>query len=155
QTIQAELRRRDRGNAVRVEIGVGSGAAASVARLCRALGLDQSLDVYRVSGPLHIPDLSGIVADEERREMRDEPFAPQVPPVLKDAEDIFAVLRERDVVMHHPYDSFDPIIELISRAADDPQVLAIKQTLYRTGLNSPIVKALARAAENGKQVTAI
>ncbi len=155
QTIQAELRRRDRGNAVRVEVGLGSGASASVQRLCRALGLDVNLDVYRVSGPLHIPDLSGIVSDEERREMRDEPFSPQVPPPLKEAEDIFAVLRERDVIMHHPYDSFDPVIELISRAADDPQVLAIKQTLYRTGRDSPIVKALARAAENGKQVTAI
>jgi len=155
QTIQAELRRRDRGNAVRVEIGLGSGPSASVHRLCRALGLDSTLDVYRVSGPLHIPDLSGIVSEEERRDMRDEPFQPQVPPLLKDAEDIFAVLRERDIVLHHPYDSFDPIIELISRAADDPQVLAIKQTLYRTGRDSPIVKALARAAENGKQVTAI
>ncbi len=155
QTIQAELRRRDRGNAVRVEVGLGSGASASVQRLCRALGLDVTLDVYRVSGPLHIPDLSGIVSDEERREMRDEAFSPQVPPPLKEAEDIFAVLRERDVIMHHPYDSFDPVIELISRAADDPQVLAIKQTLYRTGRDSPIVKALARAAENGKQVTAI
>ena len=155
QVIQAELRRRDRGNAVRVEIGLGSGASASVQRLCRALGLDPNLDVYRVSGPLHIPDLSSIVPDDERREMRDEPFSPQVPPPLKDVEDIFAVLRERDVIMHHPYDSFDPVIELISRAADDPQVLAIKQTLYRTGRDSPIVKALARAAENGKQVTAI
>lgn len=155
QTIQAELRRRDRGNAVRVEVGLGSSASQSVQRLCRALGLDPTLDVYRVSGPLHIPDLANVVADEERREMRDEPFSPQVPPPLKDAEDIFAVLRERDVVLHHPYDSFDPIIELISRAADDPQVLAIKQTLYRTGRDSPIVKALARAAENGKQVTAI
>jgi polyphosphate kinase len=155
QTIQAELRRRDRGNAVRVEIGLGNGASASVQRLCKALGLDSTHDVYRISGPLHIPDLSGIVSDEERREMRDEPFQPQVPPALKETEDIFAVLRERDVVLHHPYDSFDPIIELISRAADDPQVLAIKQTLYRTGRDSPIVKALARAAENGKQVTAI
>ncbi|MFO0589574.1 MAG: polyphosphate kinase 1 [Polyangiaceae bacterium] len=155
QTIQAELRRRDRGNAVRVEVGLGSGASASVQRLCKALGLDSTLDVYRVTGPLHIPDLSGIVSDEERREMRDEPFSPQVPPPLKEVEDIFAVIRERDIVMHHPYDSFDPVIELISRAADDPQVLAIKQTLYRTGRDSPIVKALARAAENGKQVTAI
>ncbi|MEZ4298746.1 MAG: polyphosphate kinase 1 [Polyangiaceae bacterium] len=155
QTIQAELRRRDRGNAVRLEIGLGSGASASVQRLCRALGLDPNLDVYRVTGPLNIADLAAVVSDEERREMRDEPFSPHVPPMLKDADDLFAVLRERDVALHHPYDSFDPVIELISRAADDPQVLAIKQTLYRTGRDSPIVKALARAAENGKQVTAI
>ncbi|MBK8255850.1 MAG: polyphosphate kinase 1 [Polyangiaceae bacterium] len=155
QTIQAELRRRDRGNAVRLEIGLGNGASASVHRLCRALGVDPNRDVYRMTAPLHIPDLASVVTDEERREHRDEPFSPQVPPPLRDAEDIFAVLRERDVILHHPYDSFDPVIELISRAADDPQVLAIKQTLYRTGRDSPIVKALARAAENGKQVTAI
>ncbi|MGK4007312.1 polyphosphate kinase 1 [Sorangium sp. So ce1036] len=156
ETIQAELRRRDRGNAVRVEIGVGEGGVgASVQRLCRALNVDSSLAVYRVSGPLHIADLMGIVADDERREYRDEPFSPQVPPVFRDVEDIFAVIREQDVLLHHPYESFDPVAEFVSRAADDPNVLAIKQTLYRTGGDSPILKALARAAESGKQVTAI
>ncbi|MGK3966492.1 polyphosphate kinase 1 [Sorangium sp. So ce118] len=155
ETIQAELRRRDRGNAVRLEIGIGEGAGTSVQRLCRALKVDSSLAVYRVPGPLHIADLMGIVADDERREYRDEPFSPQVPPVFRDVEDIFAVIREQDVLLHHPYESFDPIAEFVSRAADDPNVLAIKQTLYRTGGDSPILKALARAAESGKQVTAI
>jgi polyphosphate kinase len=155
QTIQAELRRRDRGNAVRVEIGIGEGVDASVQRLCRALHIDSMLDVYRVGGPLYITDLLGIVGDDERRELRDEPFAPQVAPPLRESDDIFAVIRERDVLLHHPYDSFDPVVEFVSRAADDPNVLAIKQTLYRTGGDSPIVKALARAAESGKQVTAI
>ncbi|APR84786.1 Polyphosphate kinase [Minicystis rosea] len=155
QTIQAELRRRDRGNAVRVEIGMADGVEASVQRLSKALHVDPQLDVYRVNGPVYLTDLVGIVADDERRELRDEPFSPQVVPPLREADDIFAVIRERDVLLHHPYDSFDPVVELISRAADDPSVLAIKQTLYRTGGDSPIVKALARAAENGKQVTAI
>ncbi|AGP34072.1 polyphosphate kinase 1 [Sorangium cellulosum] len=155
ETIQAELRRRDRGNAVRLEIGIGEGAGTSVQRLCRALKVDASLAVYRVPGPLHIADLMGIVADDERREHRDEPFSPQVPPLFRDVEDIFAVIREQDVLLHHPYESFDPIAEFVSRAADDPNVLAIKQTLYRTGGDSPILKALARAAESGKQVTAI
>ena len=155
ETIQAELRRRDRGNAVRVEIGMGEGVEASVQRLCRALNVDPSLGVYRVSGPLNITDLTAIASDDERRELRDEPFTPQVAPPLREAEDIFAVIRERDVLLHHPFDSFDPVVEFVSRAADDPNVLAIKQTLYRTGGDSPIVKALARAAENGKQVTAI
>ncbi len=155
QTIQAELRRRDRGNAVRVEIGIGEGVDASVQRLCKAIHVDHTLAVYRVQGPLYITDLIGIVADDERRELRDEPFAPQVTPPLREAEDIFAVIRERDVLLHHPYDSFDPVVEFVSRAADDPNVLAIKQTLYRTGGDSPIVRALARAAESGKQVTAI
>src|SRR6185503_5861873 len=104
---------------------------------------------------LYIADLMGIVAEDERRELRDEPFTPQVSPPLREVEDIFAVIRERDVLLHHPYDSFDPVVEFVSRAADDPNVLAIKQTLYRTGGDSPILKALARAAESGKQVTAI
>lgn len=155
KTIQAELRRRDRGNAVRVEIGMGEGVETSVARLCKALHVEPALNVYRVSGPLYIADLMGIVADDERRELRDEPFTPQVSPPLREVEDIFAVIREKDVLLHHPYDSFDPVVEFVSRAADDPNVFAIKQTLYRTGGDSPIVKALARAAENGKQVTAI
>ena len=155
KTIQAELRRRDRGNAVRVEIGASEGMETSVQRLCRALHIDPVLDVYRASGPLYITDLLGIIGDDERRELRDEPFAPQVATPFRDVEDIFAVIRERDVVLHHPYESFDPVVEFVSRAADDPNVLAIKQTLYRTGGDSPIVKALARAAENGKQVTAI
>ncbi len=155
ETIQAELRRRDRGNSVRVEIGVGGGVGASVQRLCRALGIDPNLDVYRVSGPLSIADLVSVVGEDDRRDLRDERFTPQVPVALRDAEDPFAVIRERDIFLHHPYDSFDPVVEFISRAADDPNVLAIKQTLYRTGGDSPIVKALARAAENGKQVTAI
>lgn len=155
QTIQAELRRRDRGNAVRIEIGIGEGVDASVQRLCRAIHVDPVLDVYRVQGPLYITDLLGTVADDERRELRDEPFAPQVTPPMREADDIFAVIREKDVLLHHPYDSFDPVVEFVSRAADDPNVLAIKQTLYRTGGDSPILKALARAAESGKQVTAI
>jgi polyphosphate kinase len=155
QTIQAELRRRDRGNGVRVEIGVGEGVEASVQRLSKALHIDPVLDVYRVNGPLYITDLVGAVADDERRELRDEPFTPQASPPLREADDIFAVIRERDVLLHHPYDSFDPVVELVSRAADDPNVLAIKQTLYRTGGDSPVVKALSRAAENGKQVTVI
>jgi polyphosphate kinase len=155
QTIQAELRRRDRGNAVRVEIGMGEGVDASVQRLCKALKVDANLDVYRVSGPLHIADLLSIVGEDDRRELRDEAYSPQVTPPLREADDIFAVIRERDVLLHHPYDSFDPVVEFVQRAADDPNVLAIKQTLYRTGGDSPLLKALARAAENGKQVTAI
>jgi polyphosphate kinase len=155
QTIQAELRRRDRGNAVRVEIGQGGVVDASVEKLCKALHVDSALSVYRVNGPLYITDLTSVVADDDRKELRDEPVTPQILPPLRDAEDIFAVIRERDVLLHHPYESFEPVVEFVQRAADDPNVLAIKQTLYRTGADSPIVKALARAAENGKQVTAI
>ena len=154
QTIQQELRRRDRGNAVRVEIA-GATTSGSLSRLCKALRLNDREDVYRVQGPLHLADLTAMVAKEERRDLRDDVSTPYVVPPLRDADDLFAIIRERDVLLHHPYESFDSVVEFIARAAEDPNVLAIKQTLYRAGGDSPIVRALARAAENGKQVTAI
>jgi polyphosphate kinase len=153
QTIQQELRRRERGAAVRLEVS-GEPTPDSLAKLVRALKLDPERDVYRTA-LLNVADLMGWVPREERRDLRDEPFSPLNVPPLRDAEDIFAIVREGDVLLHHPYESFDPIVELITRAAEDPDVLAIKQTLYRAGGDSPIVKALARAAETGKQVTAI
>ena len=154
QTIQQELRRRERGNAVRLEVS-GDPTEVSLAKLVRALKLDPERDVYRTSGILNAGDLMQIVAADDRRELRDEGTQPQAVPPLRDADDPFAVIREGDVLLHHPYESFDAVVDLIQRAADDPEVLAIKQTLYRAGGDSPIVKALARAAESGKQVTAI
>ena len=154
QTIQQELRRRERGAAVRLEVA-GEPTPNSLAKLVRALKLDPDRDVYRMP-LLNVADLmGGWVPREERRDLRDEPYSPLVVPPLRDADDIFAVIREGDILLHHPYESFDSVVELITRAADDPDVLAIKQTLYRAGGDSPIVKALARAAESGKQVTAI
>jgi polyphosphate kinase len=155
QTIQQELRKRERGNAVRVEVS-GSPTSGSLAKLVRALKLDHDRDVYLAPGVLNLADLIQLVTRDERRDLRDEPFTPQAIPVLRDADDLFAVIRERDVLIHQPYESFDHVVDLISRAADDPDVLAIKQTLYRAGGgDSPIVRALARAAEAGKQVTAV
>jgi polyphosphate kinase len=154
QTIQQELRRRERGNAVRLEVA-GEPNPASLAKLVRALKLDPEKDVYRTTGVLNVSDLMQIVAREERRDLREEPFLGQAVPPLRDADDIFAVMRDNDILLHHPYESFDAVVDLITRAADDPDVLAIKQTLYRAGGDSPIVKALSRAAESGKQVTAI
>lgn len=154
QTIQQELRRRERGGAVRLEVA-GEPTPASLAKLVKALKLDPERDVYRTNGMLNVADLIQLVGRDERRELRDEPFVPQAVPPLRDADDPFAVIREGDVLLHHPYESFDAVVDFISRAADDPDVLAIKQTLYRAGGDSPIVKALARAAEAGKQVTAI
>jgi polyphosphate kinase len=153
QTIQQELRRRERGAAVRLEVA-GEPSPDSLAKLVRALKLDPERDVYRTP-LLNVSDLMGWVPREERRDLRDDPYSPHNVPPLRDTEDIFAVIREGDILLHHPYESFDPIVELITRAAEDPDVLAIKQTLYRAGGDSPIVKALARAAETGKQVTAI
>jgi polyphosphate kinase len=164
QTIQQELRRRERGGAVRLEVA-GEPTAASLNKLVKALKLDAERDVYRVpalspqagapGGMLNVSDLMQIASREERRDLRDDPFTPLAVPPLRDSEDIFATLREQDVLLHHPYETFDHVVDLITRAADDPDVLAIKQTLYRAGGDSPIVKALARAAESGKQVTAI
>ena len=154
QTIQQELRRRERGNAVRLEVA-GEPTAASLAKLVKALKLDPDRDVYRTTGMLNVSDLMQIVGREERRDLRDEPFMPIAVPPLRDSDDVFQTMREGDVLLHHPYEAFDSVVDLITRAADDPDVLAIKQTLYRAGGDSPIVKALARAAESGKQVTAI
>ena len=153
QVIQQELRRRERGAAVRLEVA-GEPTPNSLSKLVKALKLDPERDVYRTP-LLNVSDLMSWMHRDERRDLRDEPYTPLVVPPLRDAEDIFAVVREGDVLLHHPYESFDPVVDLITRAADDPDVLAIKQTLYRAGGDSPIVKALARAAESGKQVTAI
>ena len=154
QTIQQELRRRERGNAVRLEVA-GEPTPASLAKLVKSLKLDPERDVYRTSGMLKLSDLMQIAAREDRRDLRDEPFAPLAVPPLHNSEDIFHTIREADILLQQPYESFDAVVELITRAAEDPDVLAIKQTLYRAGGDSPIVKALARAAEAGKQVTAI
>jgi polyphosphate kinase len=154
QTIQQELRRRERGNAVRLEVA-GEPTAASVAKLVKALKLDPDRDVYHSRCMLNVGDLMRIATREDRRDLRDEPFTSLTVAPLHHTEDIFHTIREGDILLHQPYESFDAVVELVTRAAEDPDVLAIKQTLYRAGGDSPIVKALARAAEGGKQVTAI
>jgi polyphosphate kinase len=113
-------------------------------------------EVCRVPGPLDLGRLRQI-AFLEFNALRDEPFDPWIPPLLSSAadEDIFSVIRERDRLLHHPYQSFQPVIDLLEKAAHDPDVLAIKMTLYRVGRNSPIVQALVDAIENGKQVSVL
>ena len=153
-TIEREVRRRDRGGAVRLEIAAGADGALSEF-LVRALKLGEQ-DVYKIEGPLNVPDLLPLLGRLDQKDLHDEPFTPVLSPLLSDStSEIFRVLRERDVLLHHPYESFDPVVSFVETAADDPGVLAIKQTLYRTGKDSPIVRALQRAAENGKQVTAL
>jgi polyphosphate kinase len=153
QTIQKELRRRERGNAVRLEV-TEDAPPELIAFLRVALKLEPD-DVYLVDGPLQLADLTPLREREELAALRDEPFSPQPAPPLGDTDDMFKVIAERDVLLHHPYDSYEDVVEFISEAADDPHVLAIKQTLYRTSADSPIVRALIRAAEKGKQVTAV
>jgi polyphosphate kinase len=153
KTIQKELRRRERGSAVRLEIAHDS-PVEIVSFLRQVLRLEED-DVYRVDGPLHLADLGSVPGREELRDLRDEPFSPQIVPPLQEYDDIFRVIAQRDILLQHPYESFEDVVEFISEAAGDPNVLAIKQTLYRTSADSPIVRALIRAAENGKQVTAV
>ena len=153
-TIEREVRRRDRGSAVRLEIAAHAEQHLSE-YLVRALKLGAS-DVYSLNGPLNIPDLLPLLQRIEQKDLHDEPFTPVISPALGDGErDLFRLIREKDVLLHHPYESFDPVVSFIEGAAEDPAVLAIKITLYRTGKDSPIVRALQRAAENGKQVTAL
>jgi polyphosphate kinase len=152
-TIQAELRRRDRGAAVRLEISAA--ATAELEReLAGALELEAA-DVYRVGAPLQAGDLLTLGDGDPRPELRIEPFTPAVPPSLQDGERVASVVAKADVLLHHPYESLDPVVRFIEEAAEDPAVLAIKQTLYRTSGDSPFVRALSRAADNGKQVTVL
>jgi polyphosphate kinase len=96
-----------------------------------------------------------LTSGDDRRDLRDEPFSPQYVPPLRDSDDFLRTIAERDVLLHHPYESFEAVIDFLWQAAEDPNVLAIKQTLYRTGGESPLVRALQRAAELGKQVTVL
>jgi polyphosphate kinase len=153
-TLQAELRRRERGHAVRMEVS-GDAPESSIQWLCRELGIDPQRDVYAVDGPLFLGDMTVLTSGDDRRDLRDEAFSPQYVPPLRDSDDFLRTISERDVLLHHPYESFEAVIDFLWQAAEDPSVLAIKQTLYRTGGESPLVRALQRAAELGKQVTAL
>lgn len=152
-TVQEELRRRDRGAAVRLELDASASAELETA-LTSALKLGTS-DVYRLQGPLQPSDLMMLTDLDARAELRVEPFVPAVPPALRDEEPVMSVIAKRDILLHHPYESFDPVVRFLEEAAEDPNVLAIKQTLYRTSGDSPIARALTRAVENGKQVAVL
>src|SRR5438045_562006 len=153
RTIEQELRRSSRGNAVRLEV------EADCPKDFRDLLLQffnlTEADVYKVDGPLSMTHLAPLVVNDAFANLRDRPFQPTRDPALPPHVNIFEVMRGQDVLLHHPYESFDPVVELIEGAAQDPQVLAIKITLYRTSGDSPVVEALMLAATAGKQVTAI
>jgi polyphosphate kinase len=152
QALENELLQRRFGPIVRIEVEE-SISPAVLELLMSELGLDERA-VYRLPGPL---DLAGMfsIADLDRSELKYPPFVPSEAALPHDA-DMFGTLRERDVLVHHPYDSFTTSVErLVEVAAADPQVLAIKQTLYRTSGDSPIIDALIDAAEAGKQVVVV
>ncbi len=153
-SLQAELRRRERGHAVRLEVS-GPAPEQSIQWLCAEFEVDGRRDVYVVDGPLFLGDMTVLTASDDRRDLRDEAFVPQYVPPFRDADEFWSTIAERDVLLHHPYESFEAVMDFLWQAAEDPNVLAIKQTLYRTGGESPLVRALQRASELGKQVTAV
>ena len=153
RSIEQELRRSSRGNAVRLEIE--SDCPREVRELLlRFFNLDEP-DLYRLKGPLTMTHLLPLVTNDAFAKLKDRVFQPVRDLTLPAHADHFEVMRRQDVLLHHPYESFDPIVELVEKSAHDPHVLALKITLYRTSGDSPIVQALIDAASNGKQVTAL
>lgn len=150
--IEEELRNLRRGAAVRLEIEDGVDDAI-FATLCDHLSLSHEY-VFRLEGPINHLRLMAL-ADIDRPDLKYPAFSPVNVSPLREPSLIFDTLRDRDVLLHHPYDSFQPVVDFVEQAARDPRVLAIKQTLYRTSGDSPFVRALIEASRNGKQVTAL
>ncbi|HMB93001.1 MAG TPA: polyphosphate kinase 1 [Rhodothermales bacterium] len=156
ETMEQSVRQRRFGSVVRATFNSAMPEAVR-AILYENLMMDPN-DGYALDGPLGLSSLMSVATSIERTELRDAPFIPVTPMPLKTDlrdSDLFASLRQRPFLLHHPYDSFTPVIEFLEHAAEDPNVLAIKQTLYRVGRNSPVVKALLKARENGKQVAVL
>jgi polyphosphate kinase len=153
KSVEAELK--DRSNKIAVRLEIEPGAPKKVVNLiARQLGVEERF-VFEINGPINIRDFLSLYELPVDASHRDIPFNPRIPPPFATDKDIFTIIREGDVLLHHPYDSFAVLMDFLNTAADDPDVLAIKQTLYRIGKDSPVIGALRRAAENGKQVTAV
>ena len=153
QVLEAELRKRRTNPPVRLEVEDGV-SDRLLGLLMERLSL-QEADVYRISGPVDARSFMGLTGLPGYDKLSNAPLAPQMPTAFDTQRSVWDILQEQDVLVHHPYDSFDPVVRLVDEAADDPDVMAIKQTLYRTSGQSPIIKALARAADNGKQVAVL
>jgi polyphosphate kinase len=156
ESIEEGVRQRRFGSVVRLKV-TSDMPAQMLDILVRNLEIETS-DVYRVQGPLSMKRLMGLY-QLDLPSLKDSPFLPGMPPVLREAvedeEDLLSVIRRQDVLLHHPFESFQPVVDFLRKAADDPQVLAIKIVLYRVGRNSPVVEALLRAMERGKQVAVL
>jgi polyphosphate kinase len=156
EAVEDQLRRRRFGEVVRLELSAGTDPALR-ARLMHELEVGER-DVHEVEGLLDPVDLWQIVKLPGMRELRDPPWTPLVPPPFEQdgkRADLFALMRERDLLVHHPYDTFGTVEQFVNQAVNDPQVLAIKQTVYRTSDDSPLVPALIRASERGKQAVCL
>ena len=156
EAVEDQLRRRRFGEVVRLELSAGTDPTLR-ARLMTELEVGER-DVYEVEGLLDPVDLWQIVKLPGMRELRDPPWTPLVPPAFEQdgkRADLFALLRQRDLLVHHPYDTFGTVEQFVNQAVGDPNVLAIKQTVYRTSDDSPLVPALIRASERGKQAVCL
>ncbi len=151
--IEAELRRVNRGAAVRLEVEHKCPPRV-VRRLLELFNLQEE-DVFRINGPLNLTRLMPLALQIARPELRYKRFTPNTVVSLDEESDIFFHIRKGDILLHHPYDNFQTVVDFLALAAEDPHVLAIKQTLYRTSSDSPIVESLIEAARNGKQVTVV
>jgi polyphosphate kinase len=158
--IEDRLKARQHGEAVRLEVAAGGSE-----ELLRMIMDEEYIrdnvpegysEVYRIDGPLDLTAFMELTKLPNRDKLRDPPFTPHLARgIRRRSDDLFTAIARRDILVHHPYDSFDTVVDFVSRAANDPKVLAIKQTLYRTSGDSPITRALIQAAENGKHVTAL
>jgi len=153
RSIEQELRRSSRGNAVRLE--VEADCPNDFSDLLLEFFQLTEADLYKLDGPLSMTHLAPLLANDAFAKLKDRVFQPARDSALPPHTDIFEAMRKQDILLHHPYESYDPVVELVESAATDPLVLAIKITLYRTSGDSPIVGALIDAASNGKQVTAL
>jgi polyphosphate kinase len=153
ETIEQSIKKRKWGAVVRLEIEKGANEKL-ISILEEELEITKK-EKYEVKGPIDFTFLMKLSNLQGFEKLKFEKIKPQVPRELLNEDNIFEAIAKRDILLHHPYDSFEPIIHLIQQASEDPEVLAIKQTLYRVSGNSPLVEALAEAAENGKQVTVL
>jgi len=151
-SVRTELHNRRKGDAVRLEIEADADPEI-IERLRTNFGLEP-WQVFRVDGPVNLPRLFNIYEQTDRPDLKFKSFAPRELRLTAKSQDLFEELRRHDVLLHHPFDSFDAVVSFIETAAEDPNVLSIKQTLYRTSENSMIVKALIAAAAK-KEVTAV
>ncbi len=151
--IEAELRKVKRGAAVRIEVEQDCPEHA-VDRLLDIFNLEAE-DVFRIDGPLNFVRLMPLALQIDRPDLRYKRFSPNTVVSLEAESDIFFHIRKGDILLHHPYDNFQTVVDFVAQAAEDPHVLAIKQTLYRTSSDSPLVQSLIEAARNGKQVTVV